>query len=1101
MKRYITAALTAMLVLVLLATLVLVVGFVMPETPTPSDPEGTLPPQVSFSLIISEICTKNEAVITDPDGRHRDYIELYNAGDTVDLAGVYFTDGKATSKPLGSTILPAGGYTLIFLADELTGFALGASGGDQLQMLDPQGNILQQVVTVPMEADQVMLYEQGRYVVSNDASPGFPNDEMGVQLFRYGIEDSDPRIIFSELLMDNRYALPDENYTYGDVLELQNISDETVLLSDYYLADRLENRFDYRLPEIELEPGEYILIWCDGGNYVSESGQIHADFRISQGEMLYLTTRDHRYVRLEAVSSGDDQSLARQEDGSYVSGDVSLGYSNDDAGVALFMESRLAKNAALVINEVLMSSANLSYNGGFYDVIELWNRSEQTISTEGWYLTDGRDPFKYALPAQEIAPNAYVLILCGPDTTGFSLSKTDVLRLTGPDHRSSAPIACLAEAFSRQETDGEVSYTTMGVTLGYANTSDNHLQYLQDQYGGGLMISEIMSVNNSYLPGAYATTCDWIELYNASDAEIQLSDYYLSDKDDYLQRYRLPEKTLKAGGYCVIFLSKENKNLLKGYPVLPFALSSAGEDLYLSGADGIVDFVQIPAMQVDTTYGRPNGSITFTLLAKVTPGAANGEAAKNTETPTALLPQGSYDDVEQLEIAFSGEGNIYYTTDCTMPTAESTLYTGPIHITKTTVFRVISIADGKKPSKVLDLTYLVNEGDTLGAVSIVTHPDNLWDWETGIYVDGPNASGKEPGYGANYWMDWEKEATVSMFEANGGGFDSVGCGIKIFGGYSRYQKKKSLVCLFRKDYGASELDYALFGDEGPDTFEAFVLRNSGQDILLSRIRDEMITSLVSEYTNVAVQKFKPVVVYLNGEYFGLHFVREKLNVHYVAGNFNTTADNVVLCEQGGYNSSAYRSLLKYAMNHDMRKQEYYDYVCSRIDVDNYIDYMVAQIYIANTDNGNVRFFRIGDGKWTWIMYDTDLSFYDTTINSVASHLNPNYIGNKDSTSKTLAVCLLKNPEFKEKFLRRIAWQLDNIWTEENIISRVDEIEAMISQDMVKDCARWNKSYTYWKNCVETLRKFARRREARLVGFVQNYFDLTDAQMIEYGFSI
>jgi spore coat protein CotH len=252
---------------------------------------------------------------------------------------------------------------------------------------------------------------------------------------------------------------------------------------------------------------------------------------------------------------------------------------------------------------------------------------------------------------------------------------------------------------------------------------------------------------------------------------------------------------------------------------------------------------------------------------------------------------------------------------------------------------------------------------------------------------------------------------------------------------------------------------------------------------------------------VAVQKFKPVVVYLNGEYFGLHFVREKLNVHYVAGNFNTTADNVVLCEQGGYNSSAYRSLLKYAMNHDLRKKEYYDYVCSQIDVDNYIDYMIAQIYIANTDNGNVRFFRIGDGLWTWIMYDTDLSFYDTTINSVSSHLNPNAIGNKDITSKTLAVCLLKNPEFKEKFLRRIAWQLDNIWTEENIISRVDEIEAMISQDMVKDCARWKTSYNGWKNSVETLRKFARRRESRLIGFVQNYFDLTDAQMIEYGFSI
>ena len=1100
LKRYITAALTALLVLVLSITLIFFVGILLPDDSAPTE-SGQPSQKVNYSLYISEICSKNESVIVDVDGRHRDYIEIYNAGDTVDLAGLYFSDGKVSSKPLDSTILPAGCYLVIFLADDLTGFALGASGGDQLQMLDPQGNILQQVVTVPMGPDQVMVYDNGKYTVSNDPSPGFPNDEMGVKLFRYGMEDTNPKIVFSELLMDNRYALPDEQLVYSDVLELQNISEEPVQLSDYYLADRLENRFDYRLPEVELAPGEYILIWCDGGNYVSENGQIHADFRISQGEILYLTTRDHYYVSLEAISAGTDMSLSRREDGSYTPGEVSLGYANDVDGVAQFIDSRTATDSSLVINEVLMSSANVPYLGGFYDVIEIWNRSEQTVNTEGWFLTDGKDPFKYALPAQDIGPHSYILILCGPDTTGFSLSKTDVLRLTGPDHRSTPQIACLADAFSRQETEGEVSYMTMGVTLGYANTADNHIQYLKDQYGGGLMISEVMSVNNSYLPGAYATTCDWIELYNASDADILLSDYYFSNKDDYLLRYRLPEQTLKAGAYCVIFLSKDNRNLLKGYPVLPFALSSAGEDLYLSNADGIVDYVQVPALQVDTTYGRPNSSIEFALLADVTPGKANGEAAQNTEAPTATLPQGSYDDVESLEISFSGEGNIYYTTDCTVPTAQSTLYTGPIHITKTTVFRVIAIENGKRPSKVVDLTYLVNEGDALGVVTIVTHPDNLWDWETGIYVDGPNASNKEPGYGANYWMDWEKEATVSMFENTGGGFESVGCGIKVFGGYSRYQPKKSLVCFFRKEYGASELDYALFGDEGPDTFEAFVLRNSGQDILLSRIRDEVITSLVSEYTTVAVQKFKPVVVYLNGKYYGLHFVREKLNTNYVAGNFNTTADNVILCEQGGYNSYSYRSLLSYAMNHDMRNKQYYDYVCSQIDVDNYIDYMVAQLFIANTDNGNVRFFRIGNGKWTWIMYDTDLSFYDSSINSLRSHLNPNYIGNNDSTSKTLAVCLLKNPEFKEKFIRRIAWQMENIWTEENVVSRVDEIEAMISQDMIKDCRRWGTSYSGWQNSVNTLRRYVRNRRARFPAMVQAYFGLTDAQMVEYGFPV
>ena len=163
--------------------------------------------------------------------------------------------------------------------------------------------------------------------------------------------------------------------------------------------------------------------------------------------------------------------------------------------------------------------------------------------------------------------------------------------------------------------------------------------------------------------------------------------------------------------------------------------------------------------------------------------------------------------------------------------------------------------------------------------------------------------------------------------------------------------------------------------------------------------------------------------------------------------------------------------------------------------------MIAQIWIGNLDNSNVRFFKTEDGKWTWILYDTDQSFYTLNYNSVKDHLNQNAIGEDDSTSKTLAVCLLKNPEFRDQFLTRMAWQINHIWTEENINARIDEIKALIETDLVKDCQRWGKSYTYWEQSVQTLRNFAAKRNSYLLPYIQDYFGLTQAQMAQYGFPV
>ena len=1091
-----------LLPLVLLLITALLAALIISISADSTDPLDALQGiQQNSSVFITEICAKNDTIIPDNDGKYRDYVELYNSGEPVDLTGYTFYDGKVKSPPLEGVVLETGEYRVFFISRVQSGFALGASGGDTLQLLNKEGRIVAQTNTAPLDTDEVMLYQDGTYKESFEASPGFANDAEGRRAFLEGVPAEYPSLVISEVLIDNISTLPDEKGIYSDIVELQNISDAPLDLSRWFLSDDMQNRFQFRFPSMSLEPGEYLLICCDSENYVSESGLIHTNFGLSHGETLVLSDYTGAYIDLTVLSLGDDVSLSLLDDGTYADSSPSLGFDNDEIGAASLLESRIDESLPLAISEVLLSSAGVPFSGALCDVVEITNVSEEKVSTAGWYLSDGGDPYEYALPVKTLAPGECFVVVCGPDGSGFSLSDGETLWLTAPNFLRAKPVVCNGEfgtSITLQGSGSESAYTFMDVTLGYPNQMKYHEAYRKDQVMSGLLISEVMSNNNSYIRGAYGKASDWIELYNSSDADILLSEYTITDNKGNLRKYTLPDKVLKAGQYIVILLQDDPSNLPKNYDWLPMPLSVEGETLYLSKGGQIVDYMFLPELSLDMSYGREQEAVLFSQLCSPTPGSSNAVSVEVTAAPLAVTSQGCYDDVEYVDVILSGEGDIYYTTSCNAPSTNSTLYTGPIRLTETTVLRVMCVGEGKLKSETVDLTYIINEYDNLPVVSLVTAPNNLWNEETGIYVLGDEYEEEEPHMGANYWMDWEKPASVSLFEVDGGGF-STNCGIKIFGGFTRVLDKKSLACFFRETYGDTHLEYPLFGEDGLDTYEAFVLRTAGQDAFAAKMRDVLITSLIGEYTDVPVQDYKPVIVYLNGEYWGLHYIREKLNENYVAGHYNMEPEDVTIAKLAGGNCSEYLDLLAYAANHDMTVAEHYEYVCSKIDVDNYIDFFIAEMWIANTDNGNVRYFINPEGKWTWILYDTDISFMDSSMDRVSANLKKFDIGPGDRYSKTFAVKLMENPEFKDKFLRRLAWQMNNVWTEENVIGRINEIEAMIIGDMKKETDRWNGTYDQWVNSVEQLRQFARERNSYMLEHIQSYFKLTDDQMRSYGF--
>ena len=172
-----------------------------------------------------------------------------------------------------------------------------------------------------------------------------------------------------------------------------------------------------------------------------------------------------------------------------------------------------------------------------------------------------------------------------------------------------------------------------------------------------------------------------------------------------------------------------------------------------------------------------------------------------------------------------------------------------------------------------------------------------------------------------------------------------------------------------------------------------------------------------------------------------------------------------------------------------------------MDVENYADYIVAEIIIGNADNGNIRFFTYEGGKWRWMMYDTDHGFRSVSHDTVEAHLNPAGTGASDMFSTKLINSLLKNPEFKKMFLEEIAYQIQNVWTPDVVNGYIDEFAGYVAGDIARDCVRWEHSYSSWENSVESLYTFIEGREGYINSYVKSWFHLSDSEMREYGFNV
>jgi hypothetical protein len=344
----------------------------------------------------------------------------------------------------------------------------------------------------------------------------------------------------------------------------------------------------------------------------------------------------------------------------------------------------------------------------------------------------------------------------------------------------------------------------------------------------------------------------------------------------------------------------------------------------------------------------------------------------------------------------------YYSLDGSVPDQNSSPYVSPIVIDETAVLKIKSFADNFIPSPTFTSTYFINQDKELPIISLSTDPQNLWDYETGIYVLGPNAESEYPYFNANFWQDWERPANFEYYDIDQDQKINQDVIIKIFGGWSRANEQKSLSVFSNKN---DNLSYEFFPKLNVSEFRSIVLRNSGNDWSSTMLRDGFIHSLAADLA-IDHLAYQPAVLYLNGEYWGIHNIREKLNLNYIASHHNVKKQNISLLEHNGSvidgTNEDYIEMIDFLNSHNLVLDANYEVMKNHIDINSFINYQLLEIFAANTDwpGNNVKYWRDNseNGKWRWILFDTDFGF--------------NWIWSEDYTHNTLEFALEENgPEW------------------------------------------------------------------------------------------
>lgn len=950
-------------------------------------------------------------------------------------------------------------------------------------------------------------------------------------------------VALSEIMISNKGSVPDNLGGYPDYIELHNGSTEKADISGYGLSDSLLEGAKYVFPAgTVLEPDAYVVVWCGGD---AEDG-MHAPFKLSAGEEAVLFDASGRPLDTAVLNSVDSGMVLRREGEVWTQAKPCPGYPKTEAGMAEYEASlKETEDIGLYINEFMASNATTICDsfGSYSDWIELYNSTDTDMDISGFGISDNlSQPMKYRFPdGTTIAAKGYLVVFCSGNEgmQNGELHAPFGLRSYGEDVVIANRAGRIIDSYSfkNQETDVSVARIPDGAgelqpnsqpSPGYPNTGAGYSAF--DAANrlplGGVYISEFGGSTGS-------VASDWVELHNSTGSAVSLAGYGISNNPKNPAKWVFPDISIEPGEYLLLYATGSADKAQKKNLKLNFNISSTGEALFFFDPNGkLIDKLSAGRMKSGQSYGR-DGSDNRFYYAEPTPGAQNGKGYEGiTQLPAFSVTPGIYDNAVTVAIT-AGEGEtIRYTTDCTTPNASSEVYSGELSISKNSVIRAAAFRDGYLSGDVATATYLFRSdgvNHALPVVTLVTAPDNLWNSKTGIYATGDQFDPDAASYAdtlksATYYQAkfateeqvdtiWEKPAAFSLFDDNGRQVFTQNVGIRIAGSFGRGRAQKGFNVIARKEYGKGSMEYPFFENRPYTEYKAVVLRAGAQDQNRSKIRDELASGLLEGTDiNILYQAYRPTVLYLNGEYWGVYFMKEKRNRFFVAQHENTE-NNVDLAIGKGFKQRTYGdnsdwvSLYEYATTHDLSASDAYNYVAERMDVDSFRDYMIAEIYNGNTDTYNFQYYRLKGGKWKFIFYDFCWGFQSPGHETLAFRMGKTP---SDVCSAKLFAAMLQNKGWRDSFCRRFGELLNTAFAPERVSALIEELYGYVEPEIKREREKFNKdtfmgvkqpntnlgTYEGFQSEISKLKDFAQKRPEELKRQLQSNLGLSDSYMKE-----
>ena len=606
-----------------------------------------------------------------------------------------------------------------------------------------------------------------------------------------------------------------------------------------------------------------------------------------------------------------------------------------------------------------------------------------------------------------------------------------------------------------------------------------------------------------------------------------------------------------------------------------------GQQNPLSSATGPVNPQSSNAQPGISSATQPGISSSSAQIIAMSSSVGLKEYDDNHKAKESFLPKaGFYSNLTINPPTPTKGGQIYCTFDGSFPTQGSQQITQAMQITKNTVVRCSEFVNGQ-PADTTTQTYFIGESVSMPVVALTVNHHDMFDSTDGLYATGPmtslrcnnpnfnqmsmggnqtdnnNSKCSEPCYKANFWCEDSLPVHVEYFEKGSSTTEKtweIDAGISLIGNWSRYKPKKSVAIKMDNDeWGDKVLKYSFFKTR-PEAkkMKSFNLRNNGNRFWTDYIGDAMMTSLM-EGTDVDYQRSLQVVVFYNGEYFGIHDLRERLNRSFVETNYGIDSKSINMINIKGNSAEAsgtkgasadeYKNIANQIINGNFAgdNNQSYEQMKQKVNMNSFAQYMLAEFYFHNGDwpENNIRAWGGNGNPFKFVAFDTDHGFgfspgisgfdvqrqnmFQWALGSATrdnsqqgGQQNPGqqqpgqgqfpgmgggwdiggwgFGGAKQGPAQMLNK-LLDNNDFKRLFINNACILLDNYLTYENVQKKVQEMMAAIpASEQQRDQQRWprNQGSFRWSPDGSDLIQYAQNRTQTVRQEMEQYFGLQNA---------